>query len=67
MVGFRLFVYRIVYEYNLWGYVKNFGDVGVEIVVEGREEDIEVFIEDFYKKKFFLVRIDWIEKKEILL
>lgn len=48
-VGFRPFVYRIAHEHNLRGYVKNLGDAGVEIVVEGREEDIEAFIEDLYK------------------
>lgn len=64
-VGFRPFVYRIAHEHNLRGYVKNLGDAGVEIVVEGREDDIEAFIEDLYKKKPPLARIDRIEKKEI--
>ncbi|WP_297535759.1 acylphosphatase, partial [Thermococcus sp.] len=64
-VGFRPFIYRIAHEHNLRGYVKNLGDAGVEIVVEGREEDIEAFIEDVYRKKPPLARIDKIEKKEI--
>ncbi|NJE54992.1 carbamoyltransferase HypF [Thermococcus sp. 21S9] len=64
-VGFRPFIYRIAHEHNLRGYVKNLGDAGVEIVVEGREEDIEAFIEDIYRKKPPLARVDRLEKKEI--
>ena len=35
-VGFRPFVYRIAHERNLVGSVRNLGDAGVEIQVEGR-------------------------------
>ncbi|ASJ06783.1 carbamoyltransferase HypF [Thermococcus pacificus] len=64
-VGFRPFVYRIAHEHNLKGYVKNLGDAGVEIVVEGREEDIEAFLRDLHRKKPPLARIDRVEKREI--
>ncbi|WP_297073884.1 carbamoyltransferase HypF [Thermococcus sp.] len=64
-VGFRPFIYRIAHEHNLRGYVKNLGDAGVEIVVEGQEEDIEAFIQDIYRKKPPLARVDRLEKKEI--
>ncbi|WP_297496982.1 carbamoyltransferase HypF [Thermococcus sp.] len=64
-VGFRPFVYRIAHEHNLKGYVKNLGDAGVEIVIEGREEDIEAFLRDLHRKKPPLARIDRVEKKEI--
>ncbi|MEO2151587.1 MAG: acylphosphatase, partial [Thermococcus sp.] len=64
-VGFRPFIYRIAHEHNLRGYVKNLGDAGVEIVVEGREGDIEAFIRDIHRKKPPLARIDRLEKKEI--
>ncbi|WP_456423561.1 carbamoyltransferase HypF, partial [Thermococcus sp.] len=64
-VGFRPFIYRIAHEHNLRGYVKNLGDAGVEIVVEGRNEDIEAFIRDIHRKKPPLARIDKLEKKEI--
>ncbi len=64
-VGFRPFIYRIAHEHNLRGYVKNLGDAGVEIVVEGREEDIDAFIRDIYTKKPPLARIDRITKKEL--
>jgi len=63
-VGFRPFIYRIAHEHDLRGYVKNLGD-SVEIVVEGREEDIEAFIKDIYRKKPPLARIDKIEEREI--
>jgi len=64
-VGFRPFIYRIAHEHNLRGYVKNLGDAGVEIVVEGREEDLEAFIRDIKLKKPPLARVDKITKKEI--
>ncbi len=64
-VGFRPFVYRIAHEHNLKGHVKNLGDAGVEIVIEGREEDIKAFLRDLHRKKPPLARIDRVEKKEI--
>ena len=64
-VGFRPFVYRIAHAHNLRGYVRNLGDAGVEIVVEGREEDIEAFLEDLYKKKPPLAKIEKVIRKEI--
>ncbi len=64
-VGFRPFVYRIAHEHNLRGYVRNLGDAGVEIVVEGRREDIEAFIRDLKAKRPPLARIDKIKKQEL--
>ncbi|NJE06316.1 carbamoyltransferase HypF [Thermococcus sp. M36] len=64
-VGFRPFVYRIAHEHGLRGYVKNLGDAGVEIVVEGDEGNIEAFIRDLYAKKPPLARIESVKKKEI--
>lgn len=42
-VGFRPFVYRIAVEYRLGGSVRNRGDAGVEIVVEGEETAVAAF------------------------
>ncbi|EHP85410.1 carbamoyltransferase HypF [Methanotorris formicicus] len=56
-VGFRPFVYRIAKENNLKGYVKNMGNY-VEIVVGGKKEDIEKFIDDLKSKKPPLSKID---------
>jgi len=45
-VGFRPFVYRAAVRNGLVGYVRNRGDAGVEIVVEGGKGDVERFLED---------------------
>ncbi len=50
-VGFRPFIYRIATSRNLKGYVRNRGDAGVEIIVEGREVDIKSFLTDLKEKK----------------
>lgn len=50
-VGFRPFIYRIATSNNLKGYVRNRGDAGVEIIVEGRELDIKSFLTDLKEKK----------------
>ena len=50
-VGFRPFIYRIATSRNLKGYVRNRGDAGVEIIVEGREVDIKYFLSDLKEKK----------------
>lgn len=50
-VGFRPFIYRRAMANNLKGYVRNRGDAGVEIVVEGEENNIKHFLDDLEKKK----------------
>ncbi|MFX0066989.1 MAG: acylphosphatase, partial [Candidatus Hermodarchaeota archaeon] len=50
-VGFRPFVYRIALGNRLVGYVRNRGDAGVEIVVEGSESDVERFIVELNRDK----------------
>lgn len=45
-VGFRPFVYRTAVGYDLAGSVKNTGDAGVEIVLEGDESDVASFLHD---------------------
>ncbi|UCB60683.1 MAG: carbamoyltransferase HypF [Candidatus Bathyarchaeota archaeon] len=56
-VGFRPFIYRLANENNLSGYIRNLGDAGIEIVVEGRQKNIECFLEDINEKKPPLSRI----------
>jgi len=56
-VGFRPFVYRTAVEQGLSGYVKNKGDAGVEILLEGKEQAIQQFLEDLKKKKPPLAQI----------
>lgn len=48
-VGFRPFIYRLALYYNLKGYVKNLGDAGVEIVVEGSKKKIQKFADSIVK------------------
>ena len=50
-VGFRPFVYRIASTRKLVGFVRNRGDAGVEIVVEGEKTHIQRFIQDLKEKK----------------
>jgi len=56
-VGFRPFIYRIAVKNGLNGYVRNRGDAGVEILLEGREDSIEKFLSDFKEKKPPLAQI----------
>ncbi|MGQ9551886.1 MAG: carbamoyltransferase HypF [Candidatus Bathycorpusculaceae bacterium] len=56
-VGFRPFIYRMAVKNNLKGYVRNRGDAGVEILLEGEEKDIQNFLEDLREKKPPLARI----------
>jgi hydrogenase maturation protein HypF len=56
-VGFRPFIYRIAVKNDLNGYVRNRGDAGVEILVEGREENIKKFLRDLKEKKPPLAQI----------
>ncbi len=57
-VGFRPFVYRTAVRNGLFGYVKNRGDAGVEIVLEGQEQAIQKFLNDLRRKKPLLAQID---------
>jgi len=50
-VGFRPFVYRIAVLNGLTGYVRNMGDAGVEILLEGEEKNIRNFLRDLNEKK----------------
>ncbi|MCW4016631.1 MAG: carbamoyltransferase HypF [Candidatus Bathyarchaeota archaeon] len=56
-VGFRPFVYRTAVKNGLVGYVRNRGDAVVEIVVEGKEQSVNQFIEDLQKQKPALAQI----------
>jgi len=60
-VGFRPFVYRIAKRHGLAGYVKNLGDAGVLIEVEGDEEDIDTFLHDLETKNPAISRLDSVE------
>lgn len=57
-VGFRPFVYRIAKEFSLTGYVLNLGDAGVRIVVEGKREAIQEFLDILKTDPPSIARID---------
>ncbi len=44
-VGFRPFIYRLAYKHDLKGFVEN-NNVGVRVIVEGKESDIHNFTSD---------------------
>ncbi len=48
-VGFRPFIYRKAIKHGVSGYVKNLGDAGVELVVEGKIEKIDKLLEEVKK------------------
>jgi hydrogenase maturation protein HypF len=56
-VGFRPFVYRVAVRNGLAGYVRNRGDAGVEILLEGEEQNIQDFLRDLKEKKPPLAQI----------
>ena len=65
-VGFRPFVYRIAVKNSLAGYVRNRGDAGVEILLEGEAQRIKDFMLDLTEKKPPLAQIDSVKSSEIL-
>ncbi len=63
-VGFRPFVYRIAIGNRLGGSVRNRGDAGVEIFIEGREEDLDGFKQELENDLPPLARIASIDISE---
>jgi hydrogenase maturation protein HypF len=62
-VGFRPFVYNLAHLHELFGYVLN-NTKGVEIVIQGSEQKIELFCDDLLLKLPPLARIETIKKAE---
>ncbi len=56
-VGFRPFIYRTAVKNGLKGYVRNMGDAGVEILLEGEENAINNFLKDLREKNPPLAQI----------
>lgn len=50
-IGFRPFVYRLAVKRGLKGYVKNMGDAGVRIDLNGEEASIRAFLRDLEAEK----------------
>lgn len=64
-VGFRPFVYRTAVKNGLKGYVKNTGDACVEILLEGSEKAVSMFLRDLQEKKPPLARIHEVTVTEL--
>lgn len=56
-VGFRPFIHRTAVDNDLTGYVRNRGDAVVEILLEGKEDNIKRFQKDLKEKKPPLAQI----------
>ncbi len=65
-VGFRPFIYRTAVQNGLAGYVRNRGDAGVEILLEGDALSIQSFMHDLTAKKPPLAQIDGVKSSELL-
>ncbi len=64
-VGFRPFIYRMAVKNRLNGYVKNKGDAGVEIILEGEEHAIKTFLKDLKTEIPPLAQIYHITKRRL--
>ncbi|MEM3696676.1 MAG: carbamoyltransferase HypF [Candidatus Bathyarchaeia archaeon] len=64
-VGFRPFIYRTAVKNGLKGYVRNRGDAGVEILLEGEERQIKNFLKDLKENKPPLAQIHQILIKKL--
>ena len=65
-VGFRPFIYRIAMRNGLTGYVRNRGDAGVEILVEGTKQAVKAFTDDLRQKKPPLAQIHQLVTEELM-
>ena len=59
-VGYRYFTEKIAKNLNILGYVKNLEDGTVEVVAQGKEEDLQKFIEQL-KIGPFLAKVEKID------
>lgn len=45
-IGFRYFVFDIVKQYKVYGYVRNLDDGSVEMIIQGNELEVEKIIDE---------------------
>jgi len=64
-VGFRPFVYRIAVRHGLSGYVRNLGEAGVEVEVEGEPAALEAFLSALREEKPPLAEIEKLRVEEL--
>ncbi len=64
-VGFRPFLFNLAKNNNLKGYILNRGNAGVRLVLQGKNTDINNFVEEVEEKKPKISFIEAINQKEI--
>jgi acylphosphatase len=64
-VGFRYFTESVADKYGIKGYVKNTPDGEVEVLCQGKEENVRIFIDDISRGPSFSV-ITGIAKQDII-
>jgi len=60
-VGFRPFVYRTATDLGLRGTVRNLGDAGVRIELEGEAAEVDAFLDRLHEEPPPLARVDTVE------
>lgn len=60
-VGFRPFCYRLATQNNLKGFVRNTGDAGVQVILEGDKNSIKSFINSLKPEQPPMAQINKIE------
>ena len=55
-VGFRYTARNVAHRYEVQGFVKNLTDGTVEIVAQGREEEVRLFLTDLEETMARLIR-----------
>ena len=63
-VGFRFTAIRFAEAFSLKGYVKNLPDGSVEVVAEGKEDDLKGFLEkinDYFEDYIQDTDLNWLE------
>ena len=64
-VGFRPYIYRIAIRNRLSGYVRNMGDAGVEVLIEGQLRSVQNFINELTAEKPPLAQIEAVKSTEL--
>ncbi|MCJ7665582.1 MAG: acylphosphatase [Actinobacteria bacterium] len=62
-VGFRYFTESIAGKYNIMGYVKNTPAGNVELLCQGEEEEVRIFIDEIGKGPAFSVITDVVTRE----
>jgi len=66
-VGFRPFLFNLAKQNNLKGYILNRGNAGVRLVLQGKNSEINNFVEEIKEKKPKISFIETITQKEIYI